>query len=218
MKLDVVLPKGTGMALGNSLRQTAMARLPAWRPIGIALNREHNILHATSDIPQDMYAVMASITDLTFIPKDSVEGEFLLEQFTFVGELRASSMVSEYFSLTGHDNLIISSLENNPITMTVYYRYGVGEINVSENSEFLEECGHRPKDIMVFNSRHTNVDNFTFDVKPTSLMDETLSLTIVSQSTDEHQILNDTINTLASSLSLMKKRIADKDPSYYHEA
>lgn len=217
MKIEVRLPKGNGLSIGNSLRQMAMSRLPAWRPIAISLNRKLNILHATDEIVEDVYSIMSAVTSLKYTQKKEISGDFIKERFSFVGSLRTSGLVSENFDIAGEDQSLITSLDDREVSLTIVYRFARGDMDQLSNSEFLKSQGERNEDYLVMNSRHTNVNNFSFDVLDLSLEDEKLLIDIQSDTEDERKILIESIKCLKEAVNSFSNIIESKDSSYYNE-
>jgi hypothetical protein len=217
MKLEVRLPKGVGVAVGNALRQIAMSRLSAWVPIAISLDRKFNTVHTTAEIPEDMPSIMAGVTSLRYVPTEGLEGNFIKEKFTFTKSLRSSEMMSDNFVVSGPDSVIMTSLEDRAVTLTIVFRKASGEMDHASNADFLIESGERREDYMVFNSRHTNVRNFTFDIKEASLLDEWLILCVDSDTADEMSLLEDSLSLLLKNVSMVQSRISQKDPEFYRE-
>lgn len=217
MEVQLKLPKGISLPIGNAMRQIAMSRLPAWRPIAIALDREFNTLHSTADIPEDIPSVMASITPLLFIPKHEIQGEFLKEKFTFKKVLRTSDLNSEHFTITGEDNVILTCLNEDEVTLTIIYRYASGGMNYSDNVEFIGNHGERADSYMVFNSRHTDIRNFSFDIREASLLYEVLELKVESDTRNESDILNETLDILKRNVEEVQNILKTHDPEFYNE-
>jgi DNA-directed RNA polymerase alpha subunit len=217
MELELKLPKGNALPLGNALRQMAMSRLPAWRPVAFSLNRKINILHATSDIVEDSTTIQSNLSEFKFIPKIPLTGVFLKERFTFNRALRAADMKSDYFNIVGGDFNLITSLDDREVALTVIYRFGYGSLSVMENSEFLASNMEKVDDYVTITSRHTNVNNFSFNVVDSSLQEEKLVIVIESDTADEVEILQDSLKCLKDSVVSLESMIKEKHPDNYFE-
>lgn len=197
MQQSLKVDKGTGLPLGNALRQLSMTQLECFRPIAFSINREFNKISASESIAEGTYRIASNLGKYHFELKDqSFASNIVKEQYTFTGILKPQNMESNHFNIHGNDANLITCLDGSPVQLTVIYRKGNNAYDTSENSQFLVDHGLLPKEFFVMSSRHTNVRNFSFSVSDTSTSKEDLVLTIESDHGDESALLADALKTL----------------------
>jgi DNA-directed RNA polymerase alpha subunit len=216
MVFEITLKKGTALSLANSLRQIAMGRVPAWRPVAFTLNREINILNPSPEILEDSTSIMSNLLSYRYTPKRSTNESIIRERYTFTKVLKVDGMQadSEAFNIVGEDINLITCLDDRPVELTVVYRFSFGNHTDKENTQFLKDEGTHG-DYVVLASRHTNVVNFTYRIDPKSLEEERLILDIVSDIHNEEELLQDSINLLKQSVIEMDSIVQAKDPGKY---
>lgn len=217
MKLAINVPKGNALPIGNSIRQMGLARSPSWRPVAFSLDRNFNMLNATPEVVEDMISAMSNITSLVFTPKRELTGEFLKESFTFTGSLSKENMVSQYFDISGLEGNLLTVLDEQPATLTIIYRYSVGLHSSLENTDFITRNHESPAQFKALSSRHSGVDEFTFDVSESSLEEEKLIITINSEVGDERDLLNESVKMMMDALSDFNRLLNEKPASKYEE-
>lgn len=209
MQISFDVEKGTGITLGNALRQLCMSRLGCWAPVAFSLNRDISLISASSDIVQDTYRIMANLSKLQISPKfTDINEEMVSETFKFFGTLKPGNMGSELFSISGSDEALITSVGGGEVELRVLYRYGSGAFKSSENANFLQENGEDPKSYFVMASRHTNVKTFTYNVLVGSSSKEKLVLDVVSTNGNESEIVFETIKTLEGLVGMLKSEFS----------
>lgn len=207
MEFKVKMKKGDALPVANSLRQMAMGKLPAWRPIAFSLDREFNNLRISSDIVEDIVKIVGNLGSLTYIPKAEHAGDFLKEKHTFRGQLRTSTLQSQYFNVVGQDNSLLTSLNDRDVVFTIIYRKASGMMTEGDNADFLVSNGEIKSNYMVMNSRHTDVDNFSYDIADSSLEEETLVFTVNSDTSDGKKILLDAIACMRTALTELENQL-----------
>lgn len=201
MNVRFKLDKGTALPIGNALRHLAMSKLPAWRPIAIGLNRKFNTIHATSNIVEDTFRIASNFSKFQYSAKSDFSQSFLKERFSFTNSFSKKDFTSEFFDVLGEEVPLITSLDNEPVELTILYRKGIGIYSSMDNSQFILDNGEIPENYFVMSSRHTEISRFTYNVSEDSSFTENLDILIESETRSGEDLLEEAVEALKQAVN-----------------
>lgn len=158
----IEVPRGLGDIIATALRQGAMMETPSWRPIGFVLEDGGNMVHSMDYILQDMVSV-SSVLATSYFECQS-KAEFLIVKTEFMHECKLSDICKDGIQLVSKDKVLVSSLKNTAVPITVIFRNSKGNFTINDNKKFIESKINSSKDFVVLSSRHTPVVSFATEV------------------------------------------------------
>lgn len=154
--LEVTLRKGLGNPILNAVRGAAFFSCPVVRPIAFKVGGASNVLSISDTVIEDMTSFISGVCKFNYayngnrglvIASCECNGELLLSEL-----LRGSGIAS-----TG-DCVVLHSTA--PITVEVIFAFRAGNYTSAENSQLVKTAGY--EGFTAINSRHCNVESFTF--------------------------------------------------------
>ena len=205
-EIKITLPKGEGQPIGQFLRQLGLTKLSSWRPIAYSLNiSDTNALHSSGNIVQSMLDFSSNLSLLEY--SSDVKGTILSEQYTFNGSLTSDDLKGKKISCVTKGVKLLDNLSKETVTLQVYYRYGYGKYNTSQNLAFIQDACLFKQDLKILSSLHSPLATFTFKVNELDLDEEELIMTITGKQDNAIECLKETINVGIEQLSSISKII-----------
>lgn len=155
----VRVKRGYGEMLINVLRQVALMKLPVWRPIAFSIVGRSNVLDAGSDVIEDMVTVGSALASACYhveSDKDIFVAEYQVGKVFSLSDLEKGPV----HVMVGQDKEFIHCF--TPVTFRVFFRRACGGVTREQNVGFLESAGYLGADVVVVNSRHSDVFSFSF--------------------------------------------------------
>lgn len=199
--------KGEGTAVGQFMRQLALTRLTSWRPIGFRLCKDNtNVLHSSGDIIPSMIDLANSLSLMKYV-SDREDGTAIEETYTFTKVLNSDDMQGNSIKCITKGKQVLNSISNDSIILKVYFRYGYGKYNTSQNLAYLQSTGKYRTDVKVMPSMHSPIDAFTFRTDEVNLDEEDLIFKICANTHNELELLKKVTDIGISRLNDIKSKI-----------
>lgn len=201
--MEFELRKGWGNIVCNMLRHAAYGCQYVLRPIAFRIGTQSSILSGTSLVIEDMLEFTTSIAELQYLPssdKKDVNKPFVCH-YRINSVLKVNDLNTHDLKIIGGepDKSILHLVPNSDSAcdLFIYFRYDKGYFTKDENTEFLYEnkeyLGISDKDfnyLVPISSRHCNVTDFRFRVRPDLYYDNVELIIKNAYGDDETQILN----------------------------
>ena len=205
-EIKIVLPKGEGQPIGQFLRQLALTKLPSWRPIAYSLNVSNtNALHSSGNIVQSMLDFSSNLSLLEY--QSDAKGSIITEQYTFSGALTSDDLKGKRIKCVTPGVKLIDNLSNEPVTLQIYFRYGYGKYNPSQNLAFIQDAFLFKPDMKILSSLHSPLSTFTFKVNELNLDEEELVMNITGKQDNSLECLKETVKVGIEQLNQIAKII-----------
>lgn len=186
--MKIYVDKQCGSIVGNTLRQIALTQLPVLRPVAIKVGETCNVLSAGKDVQEDMTSIISNLTSIYFTP---ISSESIIRiNVTANGELKASDLEQGKIKVCNDDgDKVILTTMGVPVSVTIYFRVGVGVASIQDNNFYLERYGISTKDLVTFVSRHSQISSFAYTVKTQNDDKDCVDITIRSNTDKGEGIL-----------------------------
>ncbi|WP_304427917.1 hypothetical protein [uncultured Clostridium sp.] len=163
------VPKGLGNTIGNVLRDVSMVETPSWRPIAFKLEEGGNIVHSSDYILEDITSISVELSDAYYECNDNAE--YLVVSTDFTKECKLSTICGDKIKLLSDDRVIIHSMNDMSIPITVIFRNTVGKFTIGDNTKFIKHTLNLDDDFSVISSNHVPVKRFSYKVTQKSNKD-----------------------------------------------
>lgn len=193
--------KGCAGIVANVIRQIALTELKSLRPIAIRVGNESNVISAGNSVLEDMLQICSSLNVLGYTSNSSAE---ILEFRTVVtGTLMASQLQSDEFSVVlpdGRDVEIMHVL-NDSVEVVIYFKNCNGVCTKDDNIYTLTKEGFNTDKLVVVNSRHTDITNFSYSISDdtdnaTDLVDFSIESRISNKADFQKELFNHSVEIL----------------------
>lgn len=156
------VPKGLGHTIGTALRDVSMTETPSWRPIAFKLEEGGNIVHSSDYILEDITSISVELSD-AYYESDSKE-EYLIISTDFTSECKLSTICKDKIKLLSDDRVIIHSMNNSAIPITVIFRNTVGKFTINDNTKFIKNTLDLGDEFSIISSNHVPVKRFAYKI------------------------------------------------------
>lgn len=193
--------KGCGGIVANAIRQIALTELNCLRPIAVKVGNDSNVISAGPHVLEDMIQVCSNLNALGYVCNN--EKEVIEFRTVVTGTLMASELKSDEFSvvLPNGQDLELMHVLNDSIELIVYFKNSHGVCGKDDNVYSLTQAGYDTDKLVVINSRHTDVENFSYVISDDTDVDtDSIDFSISSRISDkldfEEKVLEDSIQIL----------------------
>lgn len=176
---------GTGEAFLNAIRAAAFVTQPVLRPVGFKVGNASNVLAISDNVEEDMTTFISNVCSGIFATNS--DNEAIEVTAVCDGELTMSQMLHGSGVQCDRDFPVLHSL--SPVEVSVVFRKDKGTHYSDENQEFLKSRGFSHN--VAINSRHCNLESFTFKRVDEEKNKETFEITIVTNDGESPKVLLD---------------------------
>lgn len=191
------VPKGLGNTIGTVLRDVSMIETPSWRPIAFKLEEGGNIVHSSDYILEDITSISVELSD-AYYESDSKE-EYLVISTEFTSECKLSTVCKDKIKLLSDDRVIVHSMNNMVIPITVIFRNAVGKFTINDNAKFIKNTLNLGDEFSIISSNHVPVKRFSYKV--TQKSDKDIVHIQYATVNNDQEILQRAINILTKTLN-----------------
>lgn len=149
------IEKGHGQLIGNFLRQCLLTRIDVWRPIAYTIGNSSNIVTSGDNILEDSSEIANNICRYHY---EITSNSDIYKITLTTKELKISDINNGSVKVMDADNASIFHALNQEVSVTIYFRKAKGKMSSQQNQAALQREGINPDNIVVFNSRHSNLD------------------------------------------------------------
>jgi hypothetical protein len=157
--MSLIVPKEIAVAVGNLVRGTALSQFPSWRPIAYGFDSSASVL-TVEDVKESPVDINIAFGSLTYDYEPAEVGDVISEVYHVSGVFDSSALKEVSKFRVGGNSKLLTSLK--PMSLRVFYLYALGKREEMENKALLEASGN----LVVFSSRHTKLDNISFQISP----------------------------------------------------
>lgn len=158
------LNKYVGDSIVNSLRQAVMCRVPDTRPIAFKVGEMSDVVNISDVVEEDMTEFISNVSSSYYASANE------LEVFNSrVGNVLHTSDIAKGSGISVLSvgvSEVLHVLAGVPVT--IYFRRDAGKFLSKENAMFLKSKGVDTNSLVIINSRHSPVLNFSFTKKRVS--------------------------------------------------
>lgn len=176
VKLKFKIEKGHGQLIGNFLRQCLLTRVDVWRPIAFTIGNSSNVVTSGDNILEDSSEIANNICRYHYEIETNSD---IYKLVCTTKELKVSDLNNgsvKVIDLDAYENASIFHALNQEVTMTIFFRKAKGKMSSQQNQAALQREGINPDNIVVFNSRHSNIDAVSVIVSEYDEMKDTVEI------------------------------------------
>lgn len=197
------VPKGSANIIANSIRQISLTQMKTLRPVAVAVGNNSNVVFAGDGVLEDMMQVCSNLCELSYARK--TERELVEFRMIFDGVLKSSDLQNSDFNAIGSEKELIHGIGGG-IEIVVYFRYSCGAKTKEDNVYFLKKNGIAVDSLVVLNSRHSDVLNFSYTIGELDDCWDLIDFKVEGSGVlDENQILSESCGILLRILGDMVK-------------
>ena len=214
MSLNVNLPKGYAETVANAIRQTVFCKRNVLRPIAVQVGHESNVLSMGAQVLEDMTEFTSHLLDYNYVVREeTLPGSLIIVETDCTGVVTLADLVGDKVTVLGAPSSeemlhLVQGDEPVKISVKVYYRYDCGSFSIQDNEYFLKDTLDSLTNVVVLNSRHNDVDTFTYQINKDNLRTDTVKFTGKSKiGTSDVEITKEAIDVLIDTLQSIKASI-----------
>lgn len=200
--LEITLRKGIGNPILNAVRSAAFFCCPVIRPVAFKVGGESNVLNISDTVIEDMTTFISTVSKFNYAYNGN--SKFVVARCECNGELRLSELLSGVGITSDQDGVILHSTA--PICVEVVFMFCAGNYTSLENTKSVQDAGYNG--FVVVNSRHCNVESFTFKHLSEDQQTETFEVSVTTlDGRSAEAICKDAIGLLGSELKTLQSHL-----------
>lgn len=179
--MKIKIEKGHGQLIGNFLRQCLLTRVDVWRPVAFTIGNSSNVVSSGDSILEDSSEIVNNICKYHYDIK--IEGDFYKLVCT-TKVLNIDDLQNDIVNVMDADGASIFHALNQEVSVVIYFRKAKGKMSSQQNQAALQREGINPDNIVVFNSRHSNINAISVGVTEHDELSDDIEINIVSNCED----------------------------------
>ena len=190
--MELTVRKGCAGIIANVVRQIALTQIKSLRPIAIKINFA-NVISAGDSVLEDMIQICSNLNSLHYVNTSGTD--FVEFSCNVSNVLKASDLHNTHLdvALNKSTNRELMHVLNDNVPVTIYFRYDNGVISRDDNVFFLEQNKVDTSDLVVVNSRHTDIINFSYTITELDRDNDLINFFVESGISDEQEFLDDIV-------------------------
>lgn len=187
--MELIVRKGCATVIANVVRQIALTQIKSLRPIAIKINFA-NVISAGDSVLEDMIQICSNLNSLHYINTSGTD--FVKFSCNVSSVLKASDLRNADLevALNKSINSELIHVLNDNIPVTIYFRYANGVATRDDNVFFLEQNNVDTSDLVVINSRHTDIINFSYTITELDRYNDLINFSVESNISDDQEFLD----------------------------
>lgn len=187
--MELMVRKGCATVIANVVRQIALTQIKSLRPIAIKINFA-NVISAGDSVLEDMIQICSNLNSLHYINTRGTD--FVKFSCNVSSVLKASDLRNADLevALNKSINSELIHVLNDNIPVTIYFRYANGVATRDDNVFFLEQNNVDTSDLVVINSRHTDIINFSYTITELDRDNDLINFSVESSISDDQEFLD----------------------------
>lgn len=187
--MELIVRKGCATVIANVVRQIALTQIKSLRPIAIKINFA-NVISAGDSVLEDMIQICSNLNSLHYINTSGTD--FVKFSCNISSVLKASDLRNADLevALNKSINSELIHVLNDNIPVTIYFRYANGVATRDDNVFFLEQNNVDTSDLVVINSRHTDIINFSYTITELDRYNDLINFSVESNISDDQEFLD----------------------------
>ncbi len=200
--LEITLRKGMGNPILNAVRSAAFFCCPVIRPVAFKVGGESNVLSISDTVIEDMTTFISTMSKFNYAYNGN--SKLVVASCECSGELQLSELLGDVGITSDHDGVILHSTA--PIKVEVVFAYARGNYTTLENTKLIQDAGYGG--FVAINSRHCNVESFTFKHLSEDKQTETFEVTVKSlDGRSAEAVVKDAVALLESDIKAIQTHL-----------
>lgn len=188
--MKILVERGWGEIFANFTRQALLTKLDVWRPVAFAIGASSNIVTAGDNVIEDSVELASKLSSYHF----DIQSDGNFYSFTkTVNILNINDLNTDKISVLNNDNAEILHTVSQEVTVSIYFRKASGTHLLDDNQAFLHREGISNDNIVVFNTRHTDIISVKIKVDNEDLHNDCINFEVqhYNSAITEEAILKD---------------------------